>query len=124
VGAKLRLVRKQKGMSQQALAEACGITFQQIQKYERGANRISASRLVMMATACGVKPGYLLDEAPGALDAPPTTMIWEETMDLVTSTPGAIELVRGFAELDGDLRNSFVAVMQAAVGNFMRSRRV
>ena len=48
VGARIRLLRKLRGLSQQALAEAAGVTFQQIQKYERGANRVSASMLARM----------------------------------------------------------------------------
>ena len=49
VGARIRLLRKVRGLSQQALAEAAGVTFQQIQKYERGANRVSASMLTRIA---------------------------------------------------------------------------
>ena len=51
VGARIRLLRKVRGLSQQALAEAAGVTFQQIQKYERGANRVSASMLARIAGA-------------------------------------------------------------------------
>src|SRR3954453_6546778 len=50
VGARIRLLRKVRGLSQQALAEAAGVTFQQIQKYERCANRVSASMLSRIAT--------------------------------------------------------------------------
>src|SRR3954468_21396813 len=49
VGARIRLLRKMRGLSQQALAEAAGVTFQQIQKYERGSNRVSASMLSRIA---------------------------------------------------------------------------
>jgi transcriptional regulator with XRE-family HTH domain len=44
VGARIRLLRKMRGLSQQSLAEAAGVTFQQIQKYERGSNRVSPRR--------------------------------------------------------------------------------
>ena len=50
VGARIRLLRKVRGLSQQALAESAGVTFQQIQKYARGANRVSASMLSRIAT--------------------------------------------------------------------------
>lgn len=53
VGARIRAARKLKGLSQQALAESLGVTFQQVQKYERGANRISASMLTRAAKALG-----------------------------------------------------------------------
>lgn len=51
-------------MSQSALGTAVGLTFQQVQKYERGANRLSASRLVEFATVLDVKPEYFFDELP------------------------------------------------------------
>ena len=51
LGAAVRIRRRTIGMSQEALAEQCGVSFQQIQKYENGANRISFSRLVQIARA-------------------------------------------------------------------------
>ena len=49
VGARIRTIRKSRGLSQGALGAALGLTFQQVQKYERGANRVSASKLVEIA---------------------------------------------------------------------------
>jgi transcriptional regulator with XRE-family HTH domain len=51
IAAKLRALRKERGLSQTALGAAAGVTFQQIQKYETGANRVSASRLYKLAKA-------------------------------------------------------------------------
>ena len=51
VGARIRLRRRMQGVSQEKLAEALGLTFQQVQKYERGANRVSASKLYEIAAA-------------------------------------------------------------------------
>lgn len=51
VGANLRRIRSLRGMSQEAIGEQLGVTFQQVQKYEKGTNRISASKLVMIAEA-------------------------------------------------------------------------
>ncbi len=59
VGANVRQRRRQLGMSQDTLAKAVDITFQQVQKYERGATRISASRLYDMARVLGVSVGFL-----------------------------------------------------------------
>lgn len=61
VGSRVRLRRRHMGMSQDTLAKAVNITFQQVQKYERGATRISASRLYDMARVLGVTVGYLCD---------------------------------------------------------------
>lgn len=61
VGRQLRIRRTILGMSQDALAKAAGITFQQIQKYERGVNRMSASRLFDFARVLGVPVSYFFE---------------------------------------------------------------
>jgi transcriptional regulator with XRE-family HTH domain len=58
VGVRIRMRRKELSMSQERLGERIGLTFQQIQKYERAANRVSASKLWEMARALGVSVGY------------------------------------------------------------------
>ena len=102
VGARIRLLRKVRGMSQQALAESAGVTFQQIQKYERGANRVSASMLARIA---------------GALDAPVAEMFGEtgshsgavDEVASLLSQPGAIDLLRAFSTLPrGPVRAALV----------------
>ena len=66
VGHKLRVRRKELGLSQNRLAEAIGVTFQQIQKYERGANRVVASRLYDLAAALDVPVSYFFADPPAA----------------------------------------------------------
>lgn len=61
VGARVRLRRKMLKMSQETLGESLGVTFQQVQKYERGANRIGASRLFRTAHVLGVPVGYFFE---------------------------------------------------------------
>ncbi len=62
VGGRVRLRRTLLGMSQEKLAEALGLTFQQVQKYERGANRIGAGRLWELSRALDVPVSYFFDE--------------------------------------------------------------
>ena len=69
VGMRLRQRRSLLGISQEKLGEGVGITFQQIQKYERGSNRISASRLYQFSIILGVSVSYFFDEMP---DGPET----------------------------------------------------
>ncbi len=64
VGLRIRLRRKELGVSQEKLAEAIGLTFQQVQKYERGSNRISASRLLEFSKVLDVSIPYFFDEMP------------------------------------------------------------
>jgi len=66
VGGRLRLRRNLIGMSQEQLGKALGLTFQQIQKYERGANRMGASRLHQMAELLRVPIAWFFDELPVA----------------------------------------------------------
>lgn len=68
VGARLRQRRTLLGMSQEKLGEAVALTFQQIQKYERGANRIGASRLYQLGQVLDVKVDYFFDEMPGEVE--------------------------------------------------------
>ncbi len=62
VGSRVRLRRTLLGMSQEKLGEAIGLTFQQVQKYERGANRIVASRLYQLANVLDVPVSYFVEE--------------------------------------------------------------
>ncbi|NQW47280.1 MAG: helix-turn-helix transcriptional regulator [Planctomycetes bacterium] len=64
VGSRFRQRRSLLGMSQTAVGDAAGLTFQQIQKYERGSNRISASRLFEFAKVLDVPVSYFFDEMP------------------------------------------------------------
>ncbi len=71
VGARVKMRRVYVGLSQEKLGEALGVTFQQIQKYEKGANRIGASRLQLAAKVLGVPVNYFFDGAsPGMADGP------------------------------------------------------
>lgn len=71
VGARLRELRKAAGLSQSTLGERLGITFQQIQKYERGTNRISASKLHEAAQVLGVTIADFFAGLPGASNTLP-----------------------------------------------------
>jgi transcriptional regulator with XRE-family HTH domain len=64
VGTRVRMRRILLGMSQEKLGEALGLTFQQIQKYEKGTNRIGASRLQQISTTLNVPPAFFFDGAP------------------------------------------------------------
>ncbi|GBR01525.1 helix-turn-helix domain-containing protein [Acetobacter oeni] len=83
VGARIRLRRAMLGMSQEKLGEAIGLTFQQIQKYERGTNRVSASRLFDIARVLDVPIGFFYDDMP---------------LDPAAVPPVSPAVVTGFAE--------------------------
>src|SRR5829696_3822128 len=97
VGARLRLRRNMLGLSQEKLGEAIGLTFQQVQKYERGANRIGASRLHEVSRVLDVPPSFFFDDMdpvrapaiPGGFAEPPADVFdadplrKRETVELV-----------------------------------------
>ena len=95
VGARVRLRRTLLGMSQERLGEALGLTFQQVQKYERGANRVGASRLFDLARALQVPVGFFFDDLPdgAAAGAPPAAATPDDDPMQRRET---IELVRAF----------------------------
>jgi len=95
VGRRVRAYRQAQGMSQSTLGEKVGVTFQQIQKYERGTNRIGSSRLKKVATVLGVGIAALFAEENGGQsgDDPLTEFI---------DQPHAIRLLKAFAAIADD----------------------
>src|SRR5919205_4612142 len=97
VGARLRLRRNMLGLSQEKLGQAIGLTFQQVQKYERGANRIGASRLHELSRVLDVPVSFFFDDMdpvrapaiPGGFAEPPAAAFdadplrKRETLDLI-----------------------------------------
>jgi transcriptional regulator with XRE-family HTH domain len=72
VGRKIRELRRRRGLSQQTVGEAVGISFQQLQKYETGANRINASRLFIVALALDEGVEWFFEGLPRTLKEPPS----------------------------------------------------
>jgi transcriptional regulator with XRE-family HTH domain len=120
VGLRIRMRRKELGMTQDKLAQALGLTFQQVQKYERGANRVSASKLWEMARALKAPVAYfydgLGDDAEARTGASSFTnaqdfLLTSEGMELAATFPRiarsrlrrkVLELVRLMAEEETD----------------------
>ena len=84
VGSRIRLRRTLLGMSQERLAEAIGLTFQQVQKYEKGANRVSSSRLYDLAGILDVPLAYFFEEMSAGVSAqtPSALMITKQRPEI------------------------------------------
>jgi len=112
VGARIRARRLLIGMNQETLANRLGLTFQQVQKYEGGANRVSASRLSQIADILGVEVDYFfigLDGETGTAD------MREEAARERLQRPEAIDLIRSYyAIADGRVRRQFLDMVKAA----------
>jgi transcriptional regulator with XRE-family HTH domain len=108
VGARLRERRLLLGMSQQQLARALGITFQQVQKYENGANRISASRLWDISRRLDVPIEWFFGEEGGARPG-------ERALESDLAKRETLELVRNYFSIrDAEIRRALVALARAA----------
>jgi transcriptional regulator with XRE-family HTH domain len=99
VGARLKMRRLTVGMSQSKLGEALNITFQQIQKYEKGSNRIGASRLQELARVLNVAPAFFFEGAPASAAAPSGFAEPEASSYIADFLPTAegLQLNRAFA---------------------------
>src|SRR6201987_4317000 len=108
LGAAVRIRRRTIGISQEALAEQCGVSFQQIQKYENGANRISFSRLVQIARALQCRVVDLMDvlDTPEGQPAPDLEILSR------MRTPGALELLAAFERLSPETRSSLLGLLR------------
>ena len=106
VGGKIRILRIDRGVSQADLAEQIGVTFQQVQKYEKGMNRVGASRLLRIASVLGVSMGELF-ESPGELadSISPFRLLAE---------PGALRLLKSYARTsDPCVRRAIIELAEA-----------
>lgn len=114
IGHRIRERRRSLGYSQQRLAEAVGVTFQQIQKYERGSNRVSFSRLLEIAHALDCSLSDLSDglDAPSAGDA--------GMLNDLLAVEGALELLEAYATVTSrEVRRALVLHTRAlgAIGS-------
>jgi transcriptional regulator with XRE-family HTH domain len=106
VGARIRLLRKRRKMSQTELGKALGVTFQQIQKYENGKNRVGAGRLHLVATALDAP---ISEFFAGASEASRSSFVTKS----VTFDPQAFRIAEAFVEIsDKQLRASLVDLVE------------
>jgi len=106
VGDRIRRRRILMGLTQDQLGEALGISYQQIQKYETGANRVSAGRLYLIGRSLDVSPGWFFD--PAKSDAS------SSDFDELGSSRLLMEFVRSFARIDDErLKSILVSLVKA-----------
>ena len=114
VGSRLRMRRMMLGMSQEKLADAFGLTFQQVQKYEKGTNRISASRLQQAANLLQVPVPFFFEGAPGGSEAQPDRSALSPACvnEFVSSSDG-LRLIKAFTRIErAGLRRRIVHLVQ------------
>jgi transcriptional regulator with XRE-family HTH domain len=116
VGGRIRMRRLLLGMNQEKLADALGLTFQQVQKYEGGSNRVSASRLSAVAEILGVPVSYFFgDLRTEDAELSPAEKKWREHLQ----RPETIELVRlYYAIADQHVRQRFLELTKTVAESF------
>lgn len=122
VGSRVRLRRMMLGMSQEKLGESLGITFQQIQKYEKGTNRIGASRLQHIARVLTVPVSFFFEDAPGSPSNEPAIGGVAErpsasyVVDFLSSSEG-VQLNKAFIRIkDPKIRRKVIELVRAMAG--------
>ena len=106
IGQRIRARRVASGISQEKLAEALGITFQQVQKYEKGTNRISASRLARVAAILGLSVNAFYDPEGVSHESAP--------IDDILASHNGLRLVKAYLNMPEALRSAFVAFAEKA----------
>ena len=117
VGSRIRLLRKRRKMSQAELGKALGVTFQQIQKYENGKNRVGASRLQNISNILNVPVAFFFEDAPGENANTQSGMAEAHSsnyvVDFLSSSEG-LQLNRAFVKIsDAKVRRKLVDLVKA-----------
>jgi transcriptional regulator with XRE-family HTH domain len=117
VGSRLRMRRQIVSMSQEKLGELLGITFQQVQKYEKGTNRISASRLFYAAKILGVPVQAFFEDLPdveGGSGFHESTATDNTVMASLMNAEG-IQLAKAFRDADSSTKRKLIATLARAI---------
>jgi transcriptional regulator with XRE-family HTH domain len=120
VGTRVRLRRMMLGLSQEKLGDSLGITFQQIQKYEKGTNRVSASRLQHIARVLSVPIPFFFEGAPEGSGEQPTGIAGPKSnhyaLDFLSSAEG-LRLNKAFIRIkDTNVRRTIIDLVRALAG--------
>ena len=131
VGARIRIFRTHCGMSQSDLAEKIGVAFQQVQKYEKGTNRVGASRLSRIAAVLGVSIGELFEasaEKPGDAKSPFRLLAGRDALRVLTafsrmSDPRVRRAIAQLVETVADQQPAAISSVAPPVAAARRDRR-
>ena len=114
IGRKIRALRLQRGLSQTTLADGIGLTFQQIQKYEKGPNRVSAGRLQQIAEMLEMPVTFFYGVASGK----PRTRARQQNEGLAyLQTKGAMRLIRAYGEINSRTTKYALVVLAESLRN-------
>lgn len=117
VGSQIRARRQELGMSQEKLADGLGLTFQQVQKYEKGANRVGASRLQAISAILEVPISFFFEDASSPASSAQKKPTKSAPTDFVTDflrSPDSHTLIKAFTQIKSpEVRRSIVHMVEA-----------
>jgi transcriptional regulator with XRE-family HTH domain len=116
VGSRMRMRRMALGMSQEKLATGLGLTFQQVQKYEKGANRMGSSRLQQVADVLGVAVPFFFEGAGGGLYQPDASAPSPVYIDDFVASEEGLRLAKAFMRLRPAVRRRIVDLVNEVAG--------
>jgi transcriptional regulator with XRE-family HTH domain len=117
VGSRVRMRRMMLGMSQEKLGDALGLTFQQVQKYEKGTNRMGASRLQQAADILGVAVPFFFEGAVGGTYKPDGSAPSPAYIDDFVTTSDGLRLMKAFMRIPKPaVRHYIVALVKEIAG--------
>jgi transcriptional regulator with XRE-family HTH domain len=118
VGSRIRMRRQLINMSQERLGELLGITFQQVQKYEKGANRISASRMFFTAKTLGVPVQFFFEGLPGGEgDAVLREGVATDEYTSALMTTEGVQLAKAFRDADSTTKRKLIVGMAKLIAD-------
>jgi transcriptional regulator with XRE-family HTH domain len=118
VGSRLGMRRMMLGMSQEKLGEAFGVTFQQVQKYERGVNRMGASRLQQAADILGVAVPFFFEAPVGGPYKPDGRAPSPTYIDDFVSSSDGLRLAKAFMRIENaEMRRQIVTLVREIAGS-------
>jgi transcriptional regulator with XRE-family HTH domain len=115
VGARIRFRRKLLGLSQTELGDRIGVTFQQVQKYEKGLNRVGASRLMRICDVLQVTPAWLFEGAPGSQASAAAPGI-DAAFAAFQADPLAPQVVLAWTRLPAATKRAMLSLMLSVAG--------
>jgi transcriptional regulator with XRE-family HTH domain len=114
IGRRVRMRRIEMNMSREFLGEQIGLTFQQIQKYEKGTNRIGATRIQEIGKVLEVPASFFFDGAPGGWEGESSSQTSSALLELLGTREGQI-LINSFVRItDAEIRRSFICLIEKA----------
>ncbi|MFT5776786.1 helix-turn-helix domain-containing protein [Hyphomonas sp.] len=124
VGQRVRWRRRELKLTQERLGELLNLTFQQVQKYEKGVNRVSAGRLFEIASVLGVPITYFYEGAEGFVEHENAQAIEDGKAHAPVMNSETLELIAAFQKIeDNSLRKSLLGTVRAAASAFEPKQR-